>query len=227
MKSLSRFKYLLLFRWIVVNLVGFFLLGLAYLNGWVGLVVSSDQTFISSLIFALFIWGLTLSGIRIFKTSRELNHAKEQSSESKWKKLVDNMHSEKMDPSQIIEALKLKMFARISIVKWFANALVLLGLIGTVVGFIIALSGVDPSKSSDVAAIGAMVATLISGMGTALYTTLVGSITNLWLMANYHILSEGTANLLATLLESKVRVEEVVEAVEETLDIENGVDNNE
>ena len=220
MKSLSKYRYLLAFRWLVINLVGFFLLGLSYLNGWVDMVLAADKTYISVLIFAVFIWGLLIAGVRIFKTSKEINHAKERSEKSKWAKLVNNMHSERMDPSQIIEALKLKMFARISIVKWLANALVLMGLIGTVIGFIIALSGVDPATAGDINVIGKMVATLISGMGTALYTTLVGAVTNLWLMANYHILSEGTANLLATLLESK----EKIDIAQETLDIENEVE---
>ena len=36
------FKYLLLFRWLVVNLIGFFLLGVAYLYGWVDAVLVAD-----------------------------------------------------------------------------------------------------------------------------------------------------------------------------------------
>lgn len=197
------FKYLLLFRWLVVNLVGFFLLGVAYMYGWVDLVLAADQTFISILIFAMFVWGLLLSGIRTFRTSQELNYAKNDYDKSKWRKLIDNLYDDRVSPAQVIEALKLKMFARISIVRWFANSLVMMGLIGTVVGFIIALSGVDPAFASDVTLIGKMISVLISGLGTAMYTTLVGSVLNLWLLANYQILAEGTANLLATLLESK------------------------
>jgi len=197
------FKYLLLFRWLVVNLVGFFLLGVAYMYGWIDLVLAADQTFISVMIFVTFAWGLISSGIKTYKTSQELNHAKNDYEKSKWRKLVDNLYDDKVAPAQIIEALKLKMFSRIAIVRWFANSLVMMGLIGTVVGFIIALSGVDPSFASDVTLIGKMVSVLISGLGTAMYTTLVGSVLNLWLLANYHILAEGTANLLATLLEGK------------------------
>ena len=197
------FKYLLLFRWLLVNVVGFFLLSVAYMYGWIDMVLVADQTFISVLIFGAFMWGLLISGIRTFKTSRELSYAKTGSDKSKWKKVMDNLYDEKVSPAQIIEALRTKMIARISIVKWLANSLVMMGLIGTVVGFIIALSGVDPAFASDITLIGKMVATLISGLGTAMYTTLVGSILNLWLLANYHILAEGTSNLFATLLESK------------------------
>ena len=77
----------------------------------------------------------------------------------------------------------------------------LLGLIGTVVGFIIALSGVRPEVVSDVGAIGPMVSTLIGGMSVALYTTLVGSLLNVWLMVNVRLLEGGTVKLLTATVE--------------------------
>jgi hypothetical protein len=66
-------------------------------------------------------------------------------------------------------------------VEWLAQRCFQLGLIGTVLGFIIALSGVDPEQAQNLAATKAMVATLIIGMSTALYTTLLGAPANLWL----------------------------------------------
>ena len=74
-------------------------------------------------------------------------------------------------------------------------------LIGTVVGFIMALGGVDPQTSGDVSRISPMVATLITGMSTALYTTLVGSVLNIWLMLNYQILAAGTVSLITAIVE--------------------------
>lgn len=81
-----------------------------------------------------------------------------------------------------------------------ANSLVLLGLIGTVLGFVIALSGVDPQAAGDVRAITPMVSDLISGMSVALYTTLVGAVLNLWLMVNYRILAGGATKLATSLI---------------------------
>jgi hypothetical protein len=51
-------------------------------------------------------------------------------------------------------------------------------------------------------AISGMVGSLIEGMGIALYTTLVGSVLNLWLAANYQLLATGTANLAAALIDA-------------------------
>jgi len=66
-------------------------------------------------------------------------------------------------------------------VEWTMTALIFLGLIGTVIGFIIAFSGVKPDTAADISSVKPMVAALISGMATALYTTLIGSIGALWL----------------------------------------------
>ena len=82
-----------------------------------------------------------------------------------------------------------------------AGSLVLLGLIGTVVGFIIALSGVDPESASDVQSIAPMVSSLIEGLSTALYTTLIGSVLNVWLMINYRLLAGGTVKLVTALID--------------------------
>jgi len=76
----------------------------------------------------------------------------------------------------------------IRVIRQIANSLVMLGLIGTVIGFCIALSGVDPAAAGDITAITGMVSTLISGIGVALYTTLAGSVFSLWLTVNYNIL---------------------------------------
>lgn len=74
-------------------------------------------------------------------------------------------------------------------VPFVADSLVLLGLIGTVIGFIMALSGVDPAVAADPKAVQPMIVQLIGGMGVALYTTLVGGVLYLWLSINHRLLS--------------------------------------
>jgi hypothetical protein len=105
----------------------------------------------------------------------------------------------------LASALRVKLASRITPIRHLANSLVLLGLIGTVIGFIIALSGVRPEVVSDVNSIGPMVSTLISGMSVALYTTLAGSLLNLWLMVNVRLLEGGTVNLLTATVEAGER----------------------
>ena len=94
-----------------------------------------------------------------------------------------------------------RLFSRITHIRQIANTLVVLGLIGTVIGFIIALSGVDPDIATNPGAVSPMVAKLIEGMSVALYTTLVGSILSVWLTSCYQILATGTTTLFSAIVE--------------------------
>ncbi|RMF36311.1 MAG: hypothetical protein D6754_11640 [Alphaproteobacteria bacterium] len=104
--------------------------------------------------------------------------------------------------SRAITAATLRVFAssRIASVQHFAGSLVLLGLIGTVLGFIIALSGVSAESATNLADTSAMVSRLIEGMSIALYTTLEGAVLNLWLGVNYRMLVASSARLVNRLV---------------------------
>jgi len=199
-------KYLLFCRWLCINFLGFSLLTAAYFNGWVSMALAADPTHIVVLIALTFLWGLGLCGWKVWQTSKELNFIQggELNKSHRWRNYMElkKIHSH-TDPMSLIEALKIRQFGKISTIRYIANTLVLMGLVGTVVGFIIALSGVDPSLVSNVNNIGPMVGTLIQGMSVALYTTLVGSVFNIWLMVNYHVLANGTSKVVTAILESK------------------------
>lgn len=72
----------------------------------------------------------------------------------------------------------------IGISSQLAEILTGLGLLGTVVGFVMALSHVDPGTASDVGRVAGMISGMVEGMGTALYTTIAGALGSLWLAAN-------------------------------------------
>lgn len=198
------YRYLLLLRFAVVNLVAFGLLGAAYVHGFVGDIVASDQTRLVVVIFGVFVIGLAICARKVVQTSREMNQVRNfdpmvRSRAQVYLAQIRGRNGESR--TMAASALKLKLSHRIGIVRNFANSLVLLGLIGTVIGFIIALSGVDPKNVADVSAVSPMVANLIEGISVALYTTLVGSVLNIWLMANYHMLASGTVNLITAIVE--------------------------
>ena len=69
-----------------------------------------------------------------------------------------------------------QLSSQITIVRHMANSLVFLGLVGTVIGFIVALFGVDSKSVSGALAAGPMITKLILGISIALYTTLVGAV---------------------------------------------------
>jgi MotA/TolQ/ExbB proton channel family len=197
-------RYLLVLRFILANVIALALLGAAAGQGWIGAALAADQGGLCRAIFAVFLVGLAWSAQRALQLSRGLNELE------RFAKLpgapapayLDAVAGGAADSRAILASnLRLKLASRIAPIRHIANSLVLLGLIGTVVGFIIALSGVRPEVVSDVGAIGPMVSTLIAGMSVALYTTLVGSLLNVWLMVNVRLLEGGTVKLLTATVE--------------------------
>jgi hypothetical protein len=65
--------------------------------------------------------------------------------------------------------------------SWISHKLIDLGLLGTVAGFIIALNGVSIAAVNDPEQVVMMVTHLLSGMRTALFTTITGLSGYLWL----------------------------------------------
>ena len=200
----ASYRYLLTLRFALINLIGFALLGVAYVQGLLEMVLAADQTYLSVLIFVVFLGGTAVCARKIWQTSRELNYVRafDPLSASRAAEYIARLRGRSGDSRGILaSSLRLKLTQRIAVVRHVAGSLVILGLIGTVIGFIIALSGVQPDRASDVKAITPMISTLISGMSTALYTTLVGSVLNVWLMTNYHVLAGGTVKLITALFE--------------------------
>tara|TARA_Y100000310_G_C20628918_1_gene787513 strand:- start:576 stop:905 length:330 start_codon:yes stop_codon:yes gene_type:complete len=75
-------------------------------------------------------------------------------------------------------------------VAWLADMLVFFGLLGTIIGAVIAFSGVDPEQVTNIDNIIPMISSLIYGIGIALYTTLVGSVGYIWLSFLHHLLND-------------------------------------
>jgi MotA/TolQ/ExbB proton channel family len=198
------YRYLLVLRFAVFNLVACALLGAAWLRGWVDLVLAGDATHLVLIIAAVFAFGVVSCGRKVLQTSQEINQVKEpyRHRASRVAQYLETIRGRDGHARAIAaSALRLKLSARIAPIRHVANSLVFLGLIGTVIGFIIALSGVDAAAAADVESIGPMVSTLIDGMSIALHTTLVGAILNIWLMVNYRLLEGGTVTLVTATVE--------------------------
>ncbi len=200
------FKYLLLLRFLLVNILGVTLLGVAAAQGWVGMVFGNDPTRLTIVICIVFVFGLVLCAWKIFRTSRGLNEARvfdpASPGASEVARHVEAVRDRTAQSRGIsASALRQKYAMRIATVRHVASSLVFLGLIGTVIGFIIALSGIQPDSVSEVGNILPMVSTLVRGMSVALYTTLVGAVLSIWLMVNYRLLATGTVTLANAIIE--------------------------
>jgi len=79
---------------------------------------------------------------------------------------------------------------------WFiCGLLIKLGLLGTVIGFIVMLATVNSTESFDVAAIQQLLVGMSQGMRVALYTTLVGLVTSMVLSLHYLLLDRAADRL--------------------------------
>lgn len=84
---------------------------------------------------------------------------------------------------------------------WFlADILLKLGLIGTIVGFILMLSSVANTASLDVNTMQKVLKQMSAGMGTALFTTLAGLTGSILLGLQYLVLDKGADILLEQIL---------------------------
>lgn len=173
--------WLLLLRFTLANAFAVALLAAAWAVGYVGQVLVADTSHLSIAIAAVFVLGWLFACRAAALISRDLNRVRRR---------------DDAFPHEPIDNLKERLAGRIAVVRQTANTLVLLGLIGTVIGFIVALSGVKPGEAGDASAIGPMVSTLIHGMSIALYTTLVGSVLALWLTVLHRILATAASKLL-------------------------------
>jgi MotA/TolQ/ExbB proton channel family len=204
----SLYSYLLALRFAVVNLIALVLLGAAWLKGWLTILVISDTTHLVAAIAGVFVVGFALCARTALQISSELNQvrARDRRPSSRVAGYLRSIAGRDGQSRAILAStLKLKLASRIGPIRHVANSLVILGLVGTVIGFIIALAGVDPQTAADVSSIGPMVSTLIDGMSVALHTTLVGSVLNVWLMLNYRLVEGGTIRLLTAIVEQGER----------------------
>ena len=197
------YRYLLLVRFGLVNLVSVALLVAAFLQGWLEPILNAELVELSGAIALLFIYGLAHCAFAVWQTSHELNAVDEGTpdADSHAARYLESLAPGERTNDTAAGILRLRLTNRIAVVRQVANSLVFLGLIGTVIGFIIALSGVDPQAASDAERVGTIISNLISGMSVALNTTLVGAVLYIWLTVNHRLLASGTVSLLTATLE--------------------------
>ncbi len=197
-------RHLLVLRFTLLNIVAGGLLAAVYLQGWLDDALRGYTAWLTLSICAVFVFGLALCARRIWRTNVELNAVAniEPSGRSRAGIYLAGITGRSAESRSInANLLHNRLRNPIAVVRQTADSLVFLGLVGTVIGFIVALSGVDPQTSAQVDEVASMVATLVAGMSIALYTTLVGAVLHVWLMVNHRLLATGTSNLFNAIVE--------------------------
>lgn len=207
---------LLLRALIIVGLIafGFYL---AADQGLVTLALDSDQSYISYVILAVYLvsslhwlWlANALGGERkIFAMLEEqlqqdldIKHIQQGLiggflSNLRQRHLESNVEN---STHTLIEAVGDELANRHALGHFLSDVLLKLGLLGTIVGFILMLLPIGDIKEFDPSLMQQLLATMGSGMAVALYTTLAGLITSTLLKLQYHVLDASAAELITRL----------------------------
>ncbi len=178
-------KNLLIYRFAIFNLMMLTLLAVAYDRGLLGYVYGHDATGISVIITAVFCVAWLETCRRVAVTSRTLNALKEAAAEG-----VD------LTTPRLVGT---KVRAKVAWLHDVSGWLVGLGLIGTVVGFTVALSGIDQSSLAAASGVQVSMGKLMEGMRIALNTTITGAVLGMWNEVNHRMFRTALECLLADL----------------------------
>ena len=185
---MKRDSYYPFYGWLLI--AGIILFG-AYLAWDLSLfdkLLTEDVTYLSSVILILFSLVTVYLGIASWKLSKQTsytdNYNPDLKSQSKSTSLslvndhLDLLKWQRQQQSNESDSILARLVERVhrghSNGWFFSDVLMRLGLIGTVVGFVLMLSTVYELKDNDVQALKNLLGTMGSGMQVALYTTLTG-----------------------------------------------------
>ncbi len=100
--------------------------------------------------------------------------------------------------TELIEVYESKLKGPHDIGWFLADLMIKLGLLGTIIGFILMMSSVADITDFDITAMQEVLQKMSTGMGTALFTTLAGLACNMLATAQYHTLDRSVDELLET-----------------------------
>jgi len=209
-------KNALIYKWLVGNTFAFLLLFMVASQGWIGLVLKSDASYLTWAMAAVFIIFWCISSYQMVRINREITRFMSSSPVGVAAEYYETLRVKNrnqagalLDQGLLASALRARMLLDIHNTQFVANTLILLGLIGTVVGFVIAVSGLGDTigEGESVERIRGVLGQIINGMGVALFTTLVGSILGgLWLQVHYQMMMKAVLRLAIRIVE-KAEVE--------------------
>ena len=202
----------LVFRALVIlGLIGFGFY-LANERGLVRIAFDADRSYISTVILAVYLlasahWlylAKALSGERTRLAALEQRvargHASDEEAGLVGSFLANLRAREAMDePAALVAAFGDALMNRHAFGHFVSDALIKLGLLGTIVGFILMLLPVSEIEAFEPALMQQLLAGMSEGMAVALYTTLAGLVTSTLLKLQYHVLDASAADLATRL----------------------------
>ena len=172
-------RNLLVYRFLIVNLLAVLAGIVAGDRGWIQPLYGNDFTYITSIITLLFVacWATTFR--RICRVGEALNCIKKNGG---WH----------MPAGAVAKA-----WAKVEWLRDVTGWLVGFGLLGTIIGFTYALSGVNEASLGSARGVSDAIGPLMDGMRVALNTTIVGAIFSTWNDVNQRMLRTAMSCMIA------------------------------
>ena len=220
-----------LLHWMIFTGLCAFAGVLLWQYGLIRLMVASDRTYISSVICVLYIasslhclWR-TLAIAREADASRDaaLMLARTGAATSSWRDArppglvadhirnlvvkAETQRSGRVDQTLLLRSLADRLRGSNGFGAFASDTLMKLGLLGTIIGFIVMLAPIAGLDASDRAMMKSSMGLMSDGMAIAMYTTLAGLVGSILLKVQYYMLDAATARVFSqavTLTETRV-----------------------
>ena len=221
--------HLPLLRWLIFTGVTGFGFMLAWYYGLFHLMLSSDKTYISSIIGLLYVATSIHCLIRTLAISRELDAAHRVSAlvnrgAGGFRTVGEDVVSDdgvalprgqitthirnlivkarlqghhRLDQTLLLRGLADVLRGPNQLGSFASDSLMKLGLLGTIIGFILMLAPIAGLDAADHASVKSSMGLMSDGMAVAMYTTLTGLVGSILIQTQYYMLDEATQKLFA------------------------------
>lgn len=220
-------EHRLLLIWLFCVGVMFFGCTVAYFQGWWAMINAGDHTKISFVSFGMFLIGLVINGKNAFWINRELKNAvgfsqlygknvsDQEIINTAWKesgsslvsshilnlhKIANKQKNGDVNQSGLVDIMVAELEAPETWTRHIAMTLASLGLLGTLVGFVMSMSGLDTMMSLDKTTMISGLSTAIHGMTTAFFATIMAVVFGaLFLELLHRLVTNATTKLVIML----------------------------
>jgi biopolymer transport protein ExbB/TolQ len=206
--------------WLLIAAASVFAFFVAATSGGLAFVIEHDLTFISDAVMVFFLATTVYCGTRAWRLSRELmvvqalaqpapgeSSAKGQTARSQaeftsrsWvARFLDQVSTSKKPETheQLINVLTEKLRVSHEIGWFITETMTKLGLLGTVIGFLVMLTALVGSNQLELTAMQSILRDMASGMGIKIIATVVGLLCNIILALQWLLLDRCADKVLA------------------------------
>lgn len=180
-------------------------------SGYLHTLITSDQSHISVLIIAVYSIATLHFLYACFTTSRQFLEVSNTPLTGGTNPELKRFYQQMAMPGAIehsatlLEVLDTRIRSRYAFGFIVADLMLKLGILGTVIGFIIMLGSLSNLNSVDITVMQTLLAEMSGGMKVALFTTLTGMLSGILLNIKYNLVDWAVDHLLNDIRESVIQ----------------------